>query len=113
MFNIFSKQRELKNLKAEIKALNNHIKDLDKFIELSNKKLIDEVAVQEMIIDFNNIDAFSVERCLRDNVKRTVVGFWLRDVKNVKSQHEWHLECNEETHNKIVNAFKDSMKNKD
>ena len=52
-------------------------------------------------VNFNNIDAFCIERL--DG--KTNIGFWTPIDDNKKEIGEWYIQCNEETHEQIVNEF--------
>ena len=75
-------------------------------IEEMQKQAQAEAATASMLIDFTNIDVFSVERNVRDNLPNTIIGYWVTDKDGVKSNAEWFLFCSNETHEKIVTAFK-------
>ena len=64
----------------------------------------------EIVIDFDNMDVFSIERNVTDGVGHTILGYWLEDQYGSKSNHEWFLFCSDETHEKLVSEFKKHIK---
>ena len=90
-------------LKKQIKTLNDEIQALQDTNELTALNA-------DMQIDFKKIGAFSIERMKRNNDKFpvTIIGFW-RDKFN-QTHGEWRLECNDETHARLVKEFREYQK---
>ena len=57
------------------------------------------------LLDFDNIDVFSVER----NSNRTVIGYWHHSIDSneneVKTSKEWYFHCNTDVHENIVAQY--------
>lgn len=60
-------------------------------------------------IDFQNMDVFCVERAIRLNKPRTVIGHWVI-VDGCTKTCEWHLFCNIDTHERLILEFKEHKK---
>ena len=67
-----------------------------------------------MVVDFTNIDAFSVERMMMDSSKEpvTVIGYWVNDQHGNSIAREWSLHCNQQTHQGVVDQFLEHVKQK-
>lgn len=81
-------------------------------LDALKKKIATEAASASMVIDFTNIDVFSIERNVNDNVAYTTIGHWKTKNDGVKSSAEWVLYCSPETHEKIVEEFKKNSSKK-
>ena len=93
-------------LDREIASLEKHIEELKKQLEeISENKLIANkkiVADSPVAIDFQKMNAFSIERMLSDdgNEVMTTIGYIVNgEVK------EWYLNCSQEIHNELVKLF--------
>ena len=66
-----------------------------------------------MVVDFTNIDAFSVERMMSSsNEPMTVIGYWVNDQHGNSIAREWSLHCNQQTHQEVVDQFLEHVKQK-
>lgn len=65
-----------------------------------NNKLYETASKCPMVIDWNIIKVFSVERTIMNGTPITNIGYIL-DSKIL----QWNLYCSEEIHNKLVNDF--------
>ncbi len=92
-------------LQSKVDALNLQMEEI-------NAATLKAASLTSMVVDFSNIDAFSIERNVSDDVPHTVIGYWLADGTGVKSLHEWYLGCSEETHERLVSEFKEYVKAK-
>lgn len=99
-------RQENTDLSVANAELQSKVDELQLQIEKMQKQAQAEAATASMLIDFTNIDVFSVERNVRDNMPNTIIGYWVTDKDGVKSNAEWFLFCSNETHEKIVTAFK-------
>ncbi len=103
-------ERKNGELELEVINLKNQIEALNLQIEENQKKAKADAAVATMVIDFDNMDIFSIERNVSDGVGHTIIGYWLVDQYGAKSNQEWFLFCSVETHEKLVSEFKKHMK---
>lgn len=66
-----------------------------------------------MVVDFTNIDAFSVERMMGSSDEPiTVIGYWVTDQHGTSIAREWSFHCNQQTHREIVDQFMAHVKQK-
>ena len=72
--------------------------------ELSSNSLYES----DVEVDFEFMNAFSVERTLLEGVTVTSVGYFDRQNKT----REWFLYTSEETHQRLVNEFREYKFNK-
>ena len=106
---------ERKNAELDLEVINlkNKIETLNQQIEENLKKTQSTTSVASMVVDFSNIDVFSIERnTSSDGVACTVIGYWIEDKDGVKANQEWYLFCNNDTHEKIIAEFKKHMAKK-
>lgn len=100
--------QDLQNARAIIKSLQ---ADLDR---LQNKKDIEvkkDVQNAEFVIDWKNMDAFSIERMGDPKDNYTVIGYWVVE-SGEKRVHEWKFYCSLDQHNKLAKEFKEYGKKK-
>ena len=99
--------------KQKIAELEKQIMILKGQIEKQNKEVVDDMSTAEFEMDFEAIDALSVERILYGNKPITVIGFvryW--DLKDGLHTGQWQFHCSVEEHKKIVKMFREYMKTK-
>lgn len=91
------------DLNMQRKLAENRLYDLDAL----RKKIKDEARACSVAIDFEQMDAFSIERMSDDNgLSKTVVGY-LKSLEEDKPEiGEWVLYCNDEIHEQLVEQFK-------
>lgn len=94
-----------------IKKQDEHIKKLEiENARLKSSNSLDdrlERTCSEFVIDFEKMNAFSIERvptCNDDRPYKTVIGYFFGD--EVK---EWSLWCNLDTHNDLARQFRAYM----
>lgn len=99
--------------KQKIAELEKQIFVLKDKIEKQNKEVDDDMSTAEFEMDFEAIDALSVERILYGNKPITVIGFVRnRDKKDGLHTGQWQFHCSVEEHNKIVKKFREYIKSK-
>ena len=103
-------ERKNGELELEVVNLKNQIEALNLQIEENQKKAQTAASVSSMLVDFSNIDVFSIERNASGGVTHTIIGYWVADKDGVKSNQEWFLYCNDETHEKLISEFKKHIK---
>jgi len=98
--------QDLQNARATIKSLQ---ADLDRCREVKDEKIRKDVQSAEFVIDWKNMDAFSIERMGDPKEAYTVIGYWV--VKNgEKCVQEWKFYCSIEQHNKLAEEFRGKKK---
>ena len=69
------------------------------------KDLEDKARSCSVAVDFEMMDAFSIERMQEQGVGRTVIGYLKSLPDTDPDVGEWTLYCNEEMHEKLVKEF--------
>ena len=96
-------QTDVYRLESANKALNDRIRQM----ELEKVDAIKtDVNSSAFEINWNKMDAFSIERMGDHNSAYTVIGHHMTDENNVKHIHEWKFYCSQEQHNKLAKEFK-------
>lgn len=84
---------------AKLESENKHYKESIAFV---NDKQISE---SDFVVDFEKMNAFSVERVPCGDRYKTTIGYFLNgEVK------EWALWCNQNTHNRLAQEFREYLK---
>jgi hypothetical protein len=91
------------------------LKEYEKIIAKQNEQIAElsanpynSLCESDVEVDFDFMNAFSVERTLLNHVAVTSVGYFDRDNKT----REWFLYTSEETHQRLVNEFREYKFNK-
>ena len=107
ILNMQRKTQKINELIAENKTLLNRIRSL----EYALTKLHDS----DVMIDFDTMRVFSIERCGDASNIKTIIGYYVnnpivsKDGKTVVDRDEvkeWSLYCSEEQHAKLIQDFK-------
>lgn len=69
------------------------------------KETKEDVSASSFSFDFNNCDAFSIERLDVDGKIQTVIGFWVESEHGKFVDQSWFFECSPETHERLVQEF--------
>ena len=96
-------------------ALDEVVDHYEQIITQQNEKIAElsanpynNLCESDVEVDFEFMNAFSVERTLLDGVTVTSVGYFDRH----KKTREWFLYTSEETHQRLVNEFREYKFNK-
>jgi hypothetical protein len=108
-------EREVERLEQLTKAQTVAYDELVAYYDKKRKELESESRDQSVSIDFRAMNAFSVERIVRDNEPITIIGYSLQ--KKSEGSYstevkEWYLHCNDRVHNDVVKQFKEYMENR-
>ena len=91
---------------------NKTIMEYEEIITQQNKQIAElssnSLYESDVEVDFEFMNAFSVERTLLEGVTVTSVGYFDRQNKT----REWFLYTSEETHQRLVNEFREYKFNK-
>ena len=95
-------------LRVEKAKLESRIQSLERLL----KSYESDVTKAKVVINFDEIRVFSIERIIHNNAPCTIVGF-LREEKTSEegkfivkdTTKEWYLYCNENRHEELVNEF--------
>jgi hypothetical protein len=100
---------KVKKLKQELAVANERIKILEKNIkdqkDLYNNAQEEDINDSTFVIDFNAVNAFSIER-LNKGQAVTVIGF----IAPNGDTRQWYLYCSHEEHNRLAEEFKKHIK---
>lgn len=110
---------------TEVAELRNRIRDLE--LELVRKdnslteanarlrNIEDATTKASVVIDFDTMRVFSIERNISSNRPYTIIGYYMSEpvlssdgemIVNRDDVKEWTLYCNEHRHEELVRAFK-------
>jgi hypothetical protein len=98
----------LKQLEKNGELLNK-IDEKDRLIKMLHEQIDNRIVRSACEIDFNVINAFSVERNVNDNRPCTIIGYF---IDNSTAPLEWYLFCSDDQHHKIVTQFKEHKESK-
>jgi hypothetical protein len=91
---------------------NKTIMEYEEIITQQNKQIAElssnSLYESDVEVDFEFMNAFSVERTLLEGVTVTAVGYFDRQ----NNTREWFLYTSEETHQRLVNEFREYKFNK-
>jgi hypothetical protein len=101
--------KENEVLKTEVEGLKKVISDINKAIQSS-----------EFSVDFEEMNAFSIERFVNNNNPCTLIGYFIDEpvvvdekmVGSKKVLNQWYLYCTQERHSELVVQFNAYMKGK-
>ncbi len=96
---IDSRDNDIKRLEAQIKKM-----QLDKVDAIKT-----DVNTSEFVIDWNNMDVFSVERMGDHQSAYSVIGYYMYNETEVKEVREWKFYCSHEQHNKLAEEFRNAI----
>lgn len=111
MFNldkIFRLKNDIASRDAMIKSLR---ADLDRLTEAKNKEIVKDVQSSTFVLDWENMDAFSIERMGEKKVAYTVIGYY-KTVGTDRIVDEWKFYCSHEQHEKLAKEFNDYIQNR-
>lgn len=112
-----------KNLDKELdKAVDNIDKKIDEIVEERDaaqreverlktyvESIFNKLSDEDMVIDFQAINVFSVERNDKDELPCTIIGFLVKDGDTFRT-NEWYLYCSARVHANIIKDFEEFKK---
>lgn len=112
MFNLSKlaeKDRQISRQDLELQSARSMIKslqaDLDRLREEKDIESRSEVQQSKFVIDWDNMDAFSIERMGDPKGNYTVIGYY-QTTGNDRVVAEWKFYCSLEQHNELAEEFK-------
>lgn len=96
----------------ELQDYKNKYEELLKQIEVQKALSSEEVYGASVEIDFEGMNAVSIERISSDDTvygTRTIIGYM---TPNNSQLAEWYIYCNMDTHNYLVEKFRQYLKTK-
>ena len=97
-------------LERQVSTLEKKLASAQDLLKLAQKEQADNVAGCVFEINFAAINAFSIERIVRDGAEVTNIGYF--DVRGAIQQ--WYFMCSRETHDRLAREFavyREEMKN--
>jgi hypothetical protein len=104
MFNLF----KVKKLEAQVESLK---ADLKRAREEASAKVMDDCHACDFVIDWKNLNAFSVERHGGPKNAYTIIGYYAGSGEQ-KRVEEWKFFCSQEQHNKLAQEFRNGIAKK-
>lgn len=108
----FSKTRKDERIELEsaVLRLEKQKQELEQSIEVLKQEqttaMTKAVEYFQFAIDFEEMNAFSVERVMKDNKPpHTIVGYFLQHPKGTTEVKEWVLYTSAKEHNRLVAEF--------
>lgn len=100
-------KRKAKDLEARVKQLEDQLNTI--YHETTN---------EDFVFDFDAVNVFSLERNWKDHRPCSIVGYTISEpytdsngsVQTKQCVKEWYLYCSKEQHAKLVEQFRNSMK---
>ena len=109
-------QREVERLKQLVKSHEVAYNELAAIYDKRNKDLDDASRELPVTLNFDAINAFSVERLMKNNKPVTVIGYFVNEphaagdtIVSAQKVKEWYLHCNDTVHKDIVKQFNECM----
>ena len=83
--------------------------DLDRLTKERDEEVRKDVQSATFVIDWDNMDAFSIERMGDDGkAAYTIIGYFLKDADGTNHVHEWKFYCSLKQHEKLAKEFADA-----
>lgn len=109
---MFNRTRDLKHKLFDAELSNDSLKiqieTLKSELQILRDTEKNMVRSAKVVIDFDVMPVFSIERCWQENRSRTCIGFKENDDKHF----EWYLDCNDQIHEELCNTFMEWKKKK-
>ena len=109
----WEKNEALAEARYELSAVKRHNEqleaDLDRIRKEKSEEVRKDVQSATFVIDWKNMDVFSIERMGDDGKEAyTVLGYWVPNADNTKTVHEWKFYCSLKQHEKLAKEFEEN-----
>lgn len=84
--------------------------DLDRLREEKEEKVRADVQASTFVIDWKNMDAFSIERMGDAKEAYTIIGYYTHSADGSREVSEWKFYCSQEQHDKLAKEFEAQRK---
>lgn len=106
---MFDLYRRLKNeLDEKNKLINSYVADVKRLTREQDEKIVADCHAAEFVVDWDKINAFSVERHGGEKEAYTIIGYYDKD----GYVGEWKFYCSLAQHNKLAKEFADGIAKK-
>lgn len=101
-----------KKLKQDLaerdKLINSYVADVKRLTRAQDDKIITDCHAAEFVVDWDKINAFSVERHGGEKEAYTIIGYYDKD----GCVDEWKFYCSLAQHNKLAKEFANGIAKK-
>jgi hypothetical protein len=104
-------QNKVVQLESDVERTVRELESVRKELAEFKASIDNESRNASVVIDFKNMDVFSIERITKDDVPHTIIGHWVySDAEGDagKRSSEWILYCSLNIHEQLVKDFKES-----
>ena len=106
---MFDLYRRLKNeLDEKNKLINSYVADVKRLTREQDEKIVADCQAATFVVDWDKINAFSVERHGGEKEAYTIIGYYDKD----GCVDEWKFYCSLAQHNKLAKEFADGIAKK-
>lgn len=109
MFGSAKLRDDIRNLERRLRVANEELKEWRKLVQQKNTELRAANYECSFEFDFKKMNAFSIERIVKDGSFKTVIGY-IRPNGDIA---EWTFYCSHVTHEKLVTQFREYINAKD
>lgn len=110
-------QRQVTSLEVDISNRDRLIEslnaDLDRLRKEKDEEVRRDVQSSTFVIDWRNMDAFSIERMGDDGkTAYTVIGYYIVNEHSKREVCEWKFYCSQQQHDKLAKEFSEYIVDK-
>lgn len=103
-------------LKDQIRKLENEVESLKadnaRLRQVKKDAVTEDVQSSTFMIDWDKMDAFSIERMGDFSEAYTIIGYWNKNESGTAYVSEWKFYCSQEQHEKLAKEFADGITKK-
>jgi hypothetical protein len=108
MFNLEKIKKLEQDIQERDKLINSYVADVKRLQKRQDEDIVKDCHSAEFVVDWNLINAFSVERHGGEKEAYTIIGYWDKDSEVA----EWKFYCSLNQHNKLAQEFRDGIAKK-
>jgi hypothetical protein len=90
------------------KLINSYVADVKRLTRAQDDKVVADCHAADFVVDWNNLNVFSVERHGGEKEAYTIIGYFDKD----GCVDEWKFYCSLEQHNKLAQEFRNGITKK-
>lgn len=106
-FSVGEKQRLQNDIAERDRMIKSLTADLNRMREDKSDEIKKDVQTSSFVIDWRNMDAFSIERMGDYKEAYTIIGYYGLDEHDRRQVREWKFYCSQEQHEKLAKEFLD------
>jgi len=96
------------DLAARDKLIASYVADVKRLTREQDEKIVADCHAADFVVDWKNLNAFSVERHGGEKEAYTIIGYYDKD----GCVDEWKFYCSLSQHNKLAQEFRNGIANK-